>query len=736
MPRDGIFGQLGQQWTSQLQALHESTTQAVAQAVQASTTRVCVVCSQRLLRAVAFECSECKAATCKGCLETVHRFNPLGLPPIGFKSGLWLQVCRGCRPSVQARCRRENVEERLKRVTAFLAGRLEPYTYTAESKVEKSLRWGTDLMAGVKKVAGFIPIANEAVAAINAGYYIIRYGPLVFMGDDVVMALQLLVALATKLEVPGARRSRPQDFFGGMYYMMGEVSGERGRAPELETQDHVDSCGVVPAPPRELLLKLRGLVRLLYVTTYGDQTPTDAQRLLQQVLPGSELVVAEISQNREVPSYYITCTKADKKAYVILPGTSNIGDIATDFNADEERLLSGYAHKGMVQSARWLLGELSEVLVHLYTKGYEVVVVGHSLGAGVGSLFTAMLRPQISSVMCYGFGTPACVDEQLLVRMVDCVVSVVNRDDFVPRLSVQNVQALAASVLCPGQVAKTKAWLAEDWKAVKDVERIVELRRREAPASSSAEGARSTEAKVRQLVDAGVARDVAERALEAESGDLSSALLRATSEDAESPPPRPASPAAASPPASAEGRLGSLFGWLAAPTSAGSSGAPESTAAASQAREAPVRTAAQEHVPFFVPGQVVHIYQENGLGRASLASSTHEALCRITPSPDMVEDHRVRAYDEVLRQACIAQPGAPVWEAFDRRSVCACCGADFNWACVLQSEPQRMLARHHCFACGRVVCDGCSRTREAHEALGFRNAVRTCDGCCYGPGRD
>lgn len=42
-----------------------------------------------------------------------------------------------------------------------------------------------------------------------------------------------------------------------------------------------------------------------------------------------------------------------------------------------------------------------------------------------------------------------------------------------------------------------------------------------------------------------------------------------------------------------------------------------------------------------------------------------------------------------------------------------------------------MLSRHHCLACGRVVCDGCSRKRLAHAHLGFTVPVRTCDSCAF-----
>lgn len=484
--------------------------------------------------------------------------------------------------------------------------------------------------------------------------------------------------------------------------------------------------------------------------------------MFKQVLPGSELVLAELSDSHEVPSYYLSCDAKAKIAYLILPGTRNTSDIVTDFNAEAEEIPGGLAHRGMVKSAKWLVGELSPALVHLYTRGYQVIIIGHSLGAAVGALLTVLLRPQIASLKCFGFGTPACVDEQLMCVLLDCMVSVVNRDDVVPRLNVHNVEALAQSALCAGQVAKTKAWMDEDWKAIKDVERIVELRRRSAPEDTSSGSNRwvlgsassqnaEKEEKIARLCAAGVARGAAERALEQEGGDLNRALLRATEEESASPQAAASEQDQVMPSSSSTsaqqgadgtwtfGRsstavLGEITTWASSAWPIGGIGQGTSDQAASDnARCGP--TELEQHPRFFVPGQIIHLYQRDGLSRAALASCTHETFAHIFPTQEMLEDHKVRSYDEALRQACIETPKTPRWESFDERKTCACCSADFNWAYVLKSEPQRALARHNCFSCGKVVCGGCSQHRLAHQQLGFVLPVRTCDKCFFDPSR-
>ena len=53
---------------------------------------------------------------------------------------------------------------------------------------------------------------------------------------------------------------------------------------------------------------------------------------------------------------------------------------------------------------------LSFVQVSQYAH-YNLVITGHSLGAGTAILLTILLRSSYPNVRCYGFGTPACLDE-------------------------------------------------------------------------------------------------------------------------------------------------------------------------------------------------------------------------------------------------------------------------------------------------------------------------------------
>lgn len=756
---------------------------SVAQAVQDSTTRRCIVCQQSMLRTIAVDCTVCEQPCCRNCRVVVTALIAANGASTEAAQRQQFWACRGCEPAAQERHRAANVQIRMMRVEAFLQGRLEPFQYSPESKLEKTLRLGGHAMYGLNQVAALLPI-GPAANTIRAGYYLVRYGPLILAGNDILEAFQLIFGLAKTIDADRAKIAS-KEFFGGLYYMMGEHWGERSKAPELEFHEHVGEDGRVPHPGQELLLKLRRLLQLLHVAKEGNAT--DAQRLLRYAMPGGELVLAEFCSNDTERARLLACMRRERAAYLILPGTSNPADYTVDFNVEAEPLAGGNAHRGMARSAQWLLGEVGPLLLHLYAQGYSITVVGHSLGAGVGALLTALLRPHISTISCYGFGTPACVDESLLPAFLDCMVSVVNRDDMVPRLSVRSVQTLAHSVLCPGQTAKTEAWMAEDMQALKDLERLVELRRRTAPAaipgSQERPGGQVENTTLAMLLDAGVGREAAAEALRLEDGDASRALLRATEIEAErlaaqaeldkpvaeafvasappiastnqEPPVASAPPIAstnqeppvASAPPTASSNQEPLVGpsgaaflqgfWRSASDVAtgyvqafagplrpdGAGDAPS----ASSAGPAP----ANRHNRFLVPGQIVHLYKQNGLSRAALAEPTHDSFTHIAVCKDMLNDHHLASYAEAIQQALIPEPATPRWEPFEERSKCACCDADFNWAFVLHSEPQRMLARHHCYSCGRGVCDGCSDRQLAHPHLGFLSPVRTCDRCFY-----
>ena len=53
----------------------------------------------------------------------------------------------------------------------------------------------------------------------------------------------------------------------------------------------------------------------------------------------------------------------------------------------------------------------------LLTQGYQLVITGHSLGAGVASVLALLLRPEYPRLICYAYSPPGCIC-RLAVRVL------------------------------------------------------------------------------------------------------------------------------------------------------------------------------------------------------------------------------------------------------------------------------------------------------------------------------
>jgi len=53
----------------------------------------------------------------------------------------------------------------------------------------------------------------------------------------------------------------------------------------------------------------------------------------------------------------------------------------------------------------------------LLAQGYQLVITGHSLGAGVASVLALLLRPEYPRLICYAYSPPGCIC-RLAVRVL------------------------------------------------------------------------------------------------------------------------------------------------------------------------------------------------------------------------------------------------------------------------------------------------------------------------------
>mmetsp|Transcript_29293 Transcript_29293/g.87266 ORF Transcript_29293/g.87266 Transcript_29293/m.87266 type:complete len:133 (+) Transcript_29293:2-400(+) len=130
----------------------------------------------------------------------------------------------------------------------------------------------------------------------------------------------------------------------------------------------------------------------------------------------------------------------------------------------------------------------------------------------------------------------------------------------------------------------------------------------------------------------------------------------------------------------------------------------------------------------------MHLYPVHGVYTAAWVAADFPPLTSIALAPHMINDHRGREYLAALRglRAGRSAPRTPpAWAPFRDGAACAVCSAPFVWESTCRSSAQEVCARHHCRACGRVVCGACSAHEVCLPDFGIVEPVRVCDACAW-----
>ncbi|KAH8927873.1 hypothetical protein BT69DRAFT_1277642 [Atractiella rhizophila] len=179
----------------------------------------------------------------------------------------------------------------------------------------------------------------------------------------------------------------------------------------------------------------------------------------------------------QMPRFFIVSDKRNKSIIVVIRGSMSLSDLATDltcesrefeFQWEEGRRESFKVHEGILSIAVQLghpQGALTKAVRRAMEQheGFEVKLVGHSLGAGVTSLLGLMwaspvtcrttgiggLSPNVS-LQVYAFAPPCCMDAGLSAKSRELIHCFVYGTDLISRLSLGHVRDIrsVAAWLC------------------------------------------------------------------------------------------------------------------------------------------------------------------------------------------------------------------------------------------------------------------------------------------------
>lgn len=190
-------------------------------------------------------------------------------------------------------------------------------------------------------------------------------------------------------------------------------------------------------------LKFLGLVPLSGAAWQSDLACVDS------LTGGARVLRSDWNGSLYRPGHVLMVDDQSRAVVLAFRGTLALHDALTDLVCHPLPLDGGRAHGGMLEAAQRVLEELRPDLVATLDghPGYDLVLTGHSLGAGLASLIATLLGPSMAlttgdaSVRCFAFAPPAVLSLQL-ARQVSHVVSVINGSDMVPRFGMSTTREL------------------------------------------------------------------------------------------------------------------------------------------------------------------------------------------------------------------------------------------------------------------------------------------------------
>ncbi|WOL15817.1 hypothetical protein Cni_G24598 [Canna indica] len=229
------------------------------------------------------------------------------------------------------------------------------------------------------------------------------------------------------------------------------IRHHRRRQGNREVASVYAGCNCLELKGCEIMVQLTHMLRLLTLCFLFSKKPYPV--LLETAgYTEEDVLFKRTNAGLLKPAFTILRDRNSKSFLLLIRGALSIKDKLTaatsalvpfhhlvSTEGSIHNLVVGYAHSGMVAAAHWIAKCSSPCLLRAMKEypGYNIKIIGHSMGAAIAALVTYVLREQeeFSSSTCVAFGPAACMSWELAESGKKFVTSLVNATDLVPTFS-------------------------------------------------------------------------------------------------------------------------------------------------------------------------------------------------------------------------------------------------------------------------------------------------------------
>lgn len=186
----------------------------------------------------------------------------------------------------------------------------------------------------------------------------------------------------------------------------------------------------------------------------GRINRSDLQTLLSRTgIEPHDVVHADWESKTHRPAYFIVRERKQKKIVLCIRGTLSANDVLTDLCCTGEVFETGVkgihkSHHGMLEAARGVAEVAQQYVADELDAhpDYSLVLVGHSLGAGVASVLGSLWDNRFPGIVVYGFGMPCVGPLGALPAISSNTISVIGEGDPFSRLSLGHIADLSMAI--------------------------------------------------------------------------------------------------------------------------------------------------------------------------------------------------------------------------------------------------------------------------------------------------